>query len=251
MPEFAEVNIQVGYLRKHCSNWKTDRFGLTGRCEQFTNIPELERTQTVHEFFTDSQITDIYQRGKLIVITTNKGIIISHLMYCGRWSIESDPFVSNYKHHVKPPTEKTISFWLEDQKNRRLSFYDPQNQAKLRLYPGVTDLKRIEELASLGPEVMQTSFSAPGFATWSLTDFENDARVSRQSIEKYLLDQHRVAGLGRTYVRESLNAAHIDPKSRLNTLTSEQLKLIADTIVNMLQKSIDTKLDYGSIFESV
>ena len=64
MPEFAEVNIQVGYLRKHCSNWKTDRFGLTGRCEQFTNIPELERTQTVHEFFTDSQITDIYQRGK-------------------------------------------------------------------------------------------------------------------------------------------------------------------------------------------
>lgn len=248
MPEFPEVNIQIGYLREHCSDWKTERFGLTGRCEQFTNIPAAERTQTVLDFFTDSQITSIYQRGKLIVFVTNNGVLISHLMYCGRWSIEGEPFVSNYKHHTKPPTDKTMSFWLEDQRNRRLCFYDPQNQAKLRIYPGLTDLKLIKELATLGPEVIHTPFSTPGFTTWTLTAFRSAARVSHQFIGDFLLDQHKIAGLGRTYVREALRTVRVEPKRHIDSLSNEELEMIANTIISMLYTSISTKLDYQSVF---
>lgn len=249
MPEFPEVNIQISYLREHCFDWKTERFGLTGRCEHFKNISASERPQTVCDFFTGSRITSIYQRGKLLVFITNNGVLVSHLMYCGRWSIEGEPFVSNYKHHAKPPTDKTMSFWLEDQRNRKLCLYDPQNQATLRIYPGVTDLKLIKELAILGPEVIHTPFSAPGFTTWTLNTFLSAARVSRRPIGDFLLDQHKIAGLGRTYVREVLRTVHIEPTCPINSLSNKELESIANTIISMLQTSIKTKLDYRKVFE--
>lgn len=248
MPEFPEVNVLIGYLREHCLDWKTERFGLSGRCEHFKNISAPERTQTVLDFFTDSTITSIYQRGKLLVFVTNHGVLISHLMYRGRWSMEGEPFVSNYKHHLKPPADKTMSFWIEDQKNRRLCFYDPQNQAALRIYPGLTDLKLIKELAILGSEVIHTPFSAPGFATWTLNEFQSAAGVSCKPIEDFLLDQHKIAGLGRTYVREVLRIVCIEPRRPINSLSSKELEMIANTIISMLHTSIRTKLDYQSVF---
>lgn len=244
MPGFSEINVQVGYLREHCFNWQTVSFGLTGRCEHFKNIAVSERIQTVRDFFTGSQIKSIYQRGKHIVFVTNNGILTSHLMYRGRWSIEEVPFVSNYKHHQKPPTDKSMSFWLEDQKKRRLCFYDPQNQAKLYIYPDLSDLKSIKELTILGPEVIQTAFSAPGFEIWTLDMFRRVASVCRKSIGDFLLDQHKIAGLSRTNVQEVLHTVCIEPNRPISTISDEDLEKIANTVINILCTAIRLGQDY-------
>ena len=50
MPEFPEVNLQIGYLRERCIGWRTQCFGLTGRIEHFINIPVENRANDDHGY---------------------------------------------------------------------------------------------------------------------------------------------------------------------------------------------------------
>ena len=57
-------------------------------------------------------VENVTQRSKHVVIVLSTGVLTSHLMFKGRWSIAGDDFTSHYKHHKEPPTAKSVNFWI-------------------------------------------------------------------------------------------------------------------------------------------
>src|SRR5262245_24206021 len=107
MPEFAEVNLQVKWLRERVTGWRVDSFGYNG----WSHFPDLKdnprKDAILKEFFEGAEIEGVHQRGKFVVFHLSSGTMISHLMFKGRWSLAGEDFISNYKQHKNPPTEKS------------------------------------------------------------------------------------------------------------------------------------------------
>ncbi len=68
---------------------------------------------------------------------------------------------------------------------------------------------------------------------------------SAKKIKPYLLEQTLVAGLGNIYVDEVLFQAKIHPETISSELTTKQIHLLHDTIIEILQKA--TNLGGSSI----
>jgi len=250
MPEFSEVNIQVRYLQERCQNWKIAGFGYEG-WSHFQNVPEEGRDELLQEFFTDNEVVNATQRGKHVLIHTKKGILASHLMFKGRWSMGSEPFMSNYKNHKKPPTDKSCNFWMVGENGDRLNFHEPEYKGKVTIYPGITDAAQVEHLAKLGPEAMVYPETDPAFAEnpWTFEAFQAKAGRSKQAIKAFLLDQKKQAGIGNVYVCEGLYAAKVDPSRPANSLSDGELQAIYECTLGIMKDAIDTNLDYESVIQ--
>src|SRR5205807_10602373 len=64
------------------------------------------------------------------------------------------------------------------------------------------------------------------------------ARGARTSVQSFLLDQRRMAGLGNIYVSESLFRARVDPRRRAGALSPADWTRIASEVVPVLEASI-------------
>lgn len=248
MPEFAEVNLQVQYLQERCAGWKIKEFGYEG-WSHFQNLPEEGRDESLHSFFRDNELEAFTQRGKHVIIRTRNGSMLSHLMFKGRWSVEGEPFLSNYKHHKRKPTEKSNNFWMIADNGGRLNFHEPEYKGKVTVYPGQTP-GELDKLTTLGPEIIVTPMTDPDFATaWTLDDLRGRASRSKQAIKAFLLDQKKQAGLGNMYVCESLYLAGIAPSRPANSLSEQELSSLHTHCQEILQKAIDNQLDYDVLLQ--
>ncbi len=244
MPEFAEVNIQVQYLQKRCSGWKIASWGKEG-WGHFKKMPEEGREEALEAFFTDNCLESITQRGKQVILHTSKGVMSSHLMFRGRWSVEGDPFLSNYKHHKSQPTDKSRTFWIINDKGQRLNFHAPQYKAHVSAWPGESDPANLEALNKLGPEILVLPETDPAFTQeWTLDLFRDKAGRSRQAIKAFLLDQKRQSGLGNMYVCEALYDAGIAPSRPAKSLSEDETQNLHKACQDILRRAMETNLDY-------
>jgi len=248
MPELSEVNIQVRYLRERCVGWTVAEAGWKGK-RNFKALLARDGEQAVKSFLIGNTLTDITQRGKMVVLRTERGVMCSHLMFRGRWSVEGDPFTSNYKHHVEPPVERSRAFWVENTAGERLCLHTPEWMAHVEAHPNVHDPGRVEALSRLGPEVLVTPETDPAFdkAGWDFEAFASRAGRSRQAIKPYLLDQKKQAGLGNMYVCEALYRAQIDPGRQARELSDDELKRLHTAAQQILGAAIETDLDYAGL----
>jgi formamidopyrimidine-DNA glycosylase len=250
MPEFPEVNIQVRYLRERVKGWKITDCGWNGDTH-LANLPEDQRKAVCKSMFADNEIVDVTQRGKQIIFRMRQGIVTSHLMFRGRWSVVGDHFISNYKRHRDPPTESSNSFWLIGaQVTQRLNFYDPEYRAHVKVFPHANDPTEVEEVAKLGPEVLVLPETDPSFAdAWTVEEFRTQSARSKQAIKAFLLDQKRQSGIGNIYVCEALYRARIDPNRPAQSLSSDEAQALFEATRSLMQKAIDTNLDYDQVVE--
>jgi formamidopyrimidine-DNA glycosylase len=248
MPEFAEVNIQIRYLRERCLGWEVQSWGKEGWLH-FKNLPDDTREEALERFWPGNLIQDITQRGKQIIFRTARGVISSHQMFKGRWSVQADPFLSNYKQHKTAPTDKSRTFWIINTRGDRLNFHTPEYKAKIQGFPGIHNPADVEELSRLGPEVLLLPETDPAFASaaWSLADFSKQAARSKQAIKVFLLDQKRQSGLGNMYVCEALYDARVSPERPANALTPDELAALHAAAQDILRRAIDTNLDYNTL----
>lgn len=246
MPEFAEVNIQVAFMRERCLGWKIASFGYKGR-RHFKNLSESKREAQLKGFFEGNVLEDVTQRGKQVILRTRHGAVTSHLMFKGRWTIEGDPFTSNYKSHKELPKEKGNSFWIVSEDGQKLIFNDPENMGHVSIFPNRSP-GDIEALSKLGPEVLITDFTDPDFSDeWDLDFFASKASRSKKAIKAFLLEQKFQSGLGNMWVCESLYMAGIAPKRPAKELSPEEVERLHKAAIEIVQRAIDTQLDYDSI----
>ena len=249
MPEIAEVSVQVRYLQERCRGWKVKEWGKEG-WSHFQNLPDDTREAQLADFFKDNVIEDITQRGKQVLLRTKNGVMASHLMFKGRWSLQTEPFTSNYKNHKEKPTDKSRSFWIINEDGKRLNFHDPEYKAKVTAYPGIVDPKNVEHLAKLGPEVIVTEYTDPSFRDpWEFKGFQAKMAKSKQAIKKLLLDQEKQSGLGNMYVCEALYAAGIAPERPANGLSSEELHKLWEASQEVVKEAMSTNLDYDKVLK--
>ena len=86
-------------------------------------------------------------------------------------------------------------------------------------------------MGKLGPEPFDPAFSVEYFAA--------KLQKSQRNIKTVILDQVLVAGVGNIYADEALFMSRIHPSTAAGTLTIAQLELLRESIITVLQLSID------------
>jgi formamidopyrimidine-DNA glycosylase len=245
MPEFAEVNKQVSWLRARCEGATVQTFGYSGG--HFTALKDdPNKPQILNDFFTGASLQRVTQRGKHVVMHLSTGTLISHLMFAGRWSMEGDAFVSNYKHHKEVPTIQSINFWMKTTRGT-VHFHEPEYKGKVHVFPGVTS-GSVDELTALGPEIVVTDETDPDFvAPWTVETFRSGVARSKTAIKSFLLDQKKQAGIGNMYACESLYRAGIAPSRPSNSLSPSEASLLHQSVCDVINAAIQSDLDYATV----
>lgn len=255
MPEFAEVNKQVQWLRSRVVGWR-----VTGVKYTPGHFPALKddpaRAKKLAAFFEGATIEAVTQRGKHVVLALSTGTVTSHLMFKGRWTLRGEDYVSNYKHHREPPVPKATSFWLETDTVRtadgapgRLEFNEPEYKGKVHAHPGLT-AGQCADLRELGPDILQTPESDPAFAApFTAEGLIADAARTKTPIKVLLLDQKKQAGIGNMYACEALYRAKIAPNRAANAVTPTEAAVLHGAVVDLMAAVIASDLDYTDVMK--
>lgn len=161
----------------------------------------------------------IGRRGKYLLLTLDKQVIVSHLRMEGKYLL--------FPHQVPKNKHFHILFQLDD--GATLVYQDVRKFGTMELLQP-NQLETYFQKKKLGPE--------PTNATFDLADFARKLQVSKKLIKSYLLDQTLVVGLGNIYVDEVLWAAEIHPERISTSLSDSEISLLHDAIIRVLQLGI-------------
>jgi len=160
-------------------------------------------------------IDAIRRRGKFIVFDFyDDGHLLIHLRMSGRLLIKTTGLPRLKHEHV------VLNF-----KDRQLRFHDTRKFGRFYL---VRDANQI--LGRLGPEPLDSSFRAAGFATM----LKNRGCM----MKPLLLDQSFIAGLGNIYVDEALWDARIHPQKMAAELDALETKSLYHAIRKVLRRGL-------------
>ena len=248
MPELPEVNLQVRYLRARCIDATIKSYGYKGKRQFKATRAKGDEAAApkLDAFLHGNTLRRFSQRGKQLVIGTDRGLIVSHLMLSGRWSIESEPLIASYKTWAEPPPEWSRGVWLELEDGRTLTMHTPRWQATTSIHPGVHEPGKVAELTKGGPEAIVFAETDAAFAArpWTAGDLEKSASRSSKPIKALLLDQKQVCGLGNRYVCEALYNARIHPERVARELEGDELARVYRACVDILKVAVESDLDY-------
>jgi formamidopyrimidine-DNA glycosylase len=163
-------------------------------------------------------VTGVGRRGKYLVVDLDDGVrVLVHLSQAGRLDIESPARATRPKGGVlRLRFDDGSAFLVREHGSQRKAGW-------WVLGPGDEG-----PLARLGPEPDDEAF-----AELLLTSDSN------RRIHTVLRDQRTLAGLGRGYVDDVLNAVGLSPFSPLRSLSTEQRSALVTTIRSILADALD------------
>ncbi|MDP1834510.1 MAG: DNA-formamidopyrimidine glycosylase [Chlamydiales bacterium] len=164
------------------------------------------------------KIVSISRRGKWIVFTLSRNILLIHLRMTGKLFIDS----LEERHQ---PYER-VRLTLDDE--TELHYVDPRKFGKWSLLP-----KNSEILANVGVEPLSDDFA--------LKVFQDIIKNKKTRVKSLLLDQKYIAGLGNIYVDEALWESKVHPERRVDTLKPQEIKLLHKAIVNVLKGGVERR----------
>jgi formamidopyrimidine-DNA glycosylase len=189
MPELPEVETVVRTLRPQVvgqtisSVWSS---GLPLRMARKLDQMSLRNTSV------GATICAVRRRGKYILIDLDSGQgVLIHLGMTGRLTV-ADEREERVKH--------THVVWALPRK-RELRFVDPRRFGWVQ---ATSNLNGLPEILALGPDPLDEL---------DAEKLNQLLAASRAPIKAFLLDQHRLAGLGNIYVCEALFRARIHPRT--------------------------------------
>ena len=164
------------------------------------------------------KVTGVGRRGKYLVLALDGGVrVLVHLSQAGRLDIESPAKVTR-------PKGSVVRLRFDDGSAILVREYGSQRKAGWWvLGPGDDG-----PLSSLGPEPDDDAF-----AEFLMTS------DSTRRIHTLLRDQRTLAGLGRGYVDDVLNAVGLSPFTPMRTLTTEQRAALVDAIRSVLDDALE------------
>jgi formamidopyrimidine-DNA glycosylase len=213
MPELPEVETVVRGLRAP----------LVGRTIQsvWYDWAKVIQTPSPEQFAARIQgqtVRAINRRAKYILCELDHDILAVHLKMTGRL------YVTDAAHSERDDKWVHIRFGLDN--GQELRFSDARKFGRVYLAASVAEFA-----PTLGPEPLTDDFT---------TDILRERLAGRhRQIKALLLDQSFVAGVGNIYADESLYHAGIHPLRTADSLTTNELALLHETIRMVLNKGID------------
>jgi formamidopyrimidine-DNA glycosylase len=214
MPEMPEIETIARKLRKVVIGKRVTDVHLSG----------LPLRKPVTDAFATKlrghTIRKILRRGKYIIAELEpRAFWLIHLGMSGRILYHSP---------AKPGTKHTHAI-VRFSDSTQLEYQDPRRFGLLAAYD-VPRLGQVPEIRSLGMDPLSSDFNEERL--WPLL------KNSRQEIKSFLLDQHKVAGLGNIYICEALFFARLHPARRCFTLASEETTRLIHAVRKVLRGAI-------------
>jgi formamidopyrimidine-DNA glycosylase len=167
------------------------------------------------------RIESLGRRGKYLVWEFGEEVYLAqHLRMTGAVLCEPQP---------DPPH---VRVRLELEPRRRLVIVDARRFGTGELLLGAGALDAFFA-ARLGPEPFDELFTAD--------HLRRSARGRTGPIKGFLLDQHRIAGVGNIYADEALYRAGVHPRRPAGRLSAEQYVRVRESVIEALQAGIDAQ----------
>jgi len=239
MPELPEVENTVLNLNKLIvGNYIKD---------VWTNAPKLVRKgsfQALKKGIIKHKIQSVERRAKNIIILLDKDYaLLVHLKMTGHFLIGKWHIQNNQGQEKAVPCKEGILsekvngyihfiFYFED--GRELALSDLRKFAKI-IFGKKEKIYKEEGIYNIGTEALKIKIS------------ELRAVVSKSSknIKTFLMDQHKIAGIGNIYSDDILFKAKIHPLRPSSSLTDKEIKNIYNAMRSIL--SLAVKLGGTSI----
>lgn len=231
MPELPEVQTIVSDLSKILVGRK-----ITDVWFDAFNLVKYPRPDLFKKEIRDAKILGVRRRAKNILIDLDKDrTLLIHLkmtghLLIGKWIIKDGRCGA-----VEPPEIKEkinnyihLLLWLDREKMIGLS--DVRKFAKVLL--GNKNIIN-RELADLGPEPLESSFS--------FTVFNALIDSRKKSIKQVLMDQTVISGIGNIYSDDILWHAGVHPLRSAKYLNLGEKKRIWQSIKIILKKAIKSR----------
>jgi formamidopyrimidine-DNA glycosylase len=167
------------------------------------------------------RVVALRRRGKYLIWEAEEELfLLIHLRMTGNLLYDAPP--------ETPYTRALLG--LDD--GHELRFVDPRRFGTAALIAGEPALGAYLG-ARLGVEPFDEAFTAEHLRAL--------ARGSRTPVKAFLLDQHKIAGIGNIYADEALYRARVHPLRAAGKLTGAQWALLRETIRDALQAGIDAR----------
>ena len=218
MPELPEAETIVRDLRQR----------VVGATLAGVEVPREDilapgvTPKRLHSTLKGRRIEGISRRGKNVILLFNPGIrVVVNLGMSGRL-VTSDAKRAFELRHI------AARFELED--GRAVLYDDMRRFGRIDLLTAKTwgDWD-----ARLGVEPLSDEFTPERLYALS--------RTSISPIRNFLLDQHRVAGVGNIYANEALFRAGVRPSRRAKSLRRQEAARLRDALVAVLTESIEAR----------
>lgn len=189
MPELPEVETVVRTLRPEILGKAIREIWTSGRSLRLARPLDEAGLRAL---CIDTRIKAVRRRGKYILMDLSNGAgVLVHLGMTGRLRVQ---------HADDPRAKHTHVLWSLPGK-KELRFIDPRRFGWVQAAAKVDALR---EIAELGPDPL---------AELGVDQLADSLAGSGAPIKAFLLDQHRIAGLGNIYVCEALFRSGIHPRT--------------------------------------
>ncbi|MCX6703106.1 MAG: DNA-formamidopyrimidine glycosylase [Candidatus Zambryskibacteria bacterium] len=253
MPELPEVTTTVKGLNQVLPHliiadvWSDYHVGTKNKS------PEVIKNEKFLEYFKKEVIgktvLSAERRAKniLIHLSGEKTILIhmkmtGHLLF-GNYSFTGSKWTATDTGLLQDPFNQFIHFTLSLSNGKTLAFSDMRKFAKVTLFETNTRDSHID-LKNLGPEPL--SHLTKETLTQQLS------KKPRGVIKSVLMDQTVVAGVGNIYSDEILWLSGIHPERKVESLSTNEVGKIFDSMIEVLNTGIelggDSMSDYRNIY---
>lgn len=215
MPELAEVETLMRYLKKNILNWEIVSFRKNRNNLRYVLAPELKKV------IENNFIVDIQRRAKFLNIKlSNQNSIVVHLGMSGRLTFQAEGYKAEKHDHVQ------IGFADGSQ----LVFNDPRRFGMI--YCCASDeFDQQNFLKNMGVEPLTDQFSA--------SYLEKKLENKNTPIKIAIMDSRIVVGVGNIYAAESLFESRINPERIASMIDKGEIIKLVDAIKLVLTKAIE------------
>ena len=213
MPELPEVETTLRGIEPHVLNLPIERISIRESKLRW-KVPKKD----LEENLLGNYFSSIKRRAKYLILNSKKGSQLIHLGMSGSLRILFE--------EVKPQKHDHIDIVFKN--NCLLRFTDPR---KFGSFLWSKDPEVHPLLKDLGPEPLGNSFSGEYLFQVS--------RKRKVPLKNFIMNAKVLAGVGNIYASEALFLAGIRPQKRAGTISSKQYDLLAFSIKELLQNSID------------
>ncbi|MCD8338646.1 MAG: bifunctional DNA-formamidopyrimidine glycosylase/DNA-(apurinic or apyrimidinic site) lyase [Burkholderiales bacterium] len=215
MPELPEVEVTRRGLVKRIKGHVCT--GAVVRETRFRRpVPE-----NLSELLEGQTLNDIERRGKYLIWEFSNGVLLSHLGMSGVLRVR-DIGEEVIKHDH-------VDLVFDD--NLIVRYHDPRRFGFMTWFNSKKEVMELPEIQKLGAEPLEDSFNG-------MYLYEAFRKLTAP-VKPILLNGEIVVGVGNIYCSESLFKAGIRPTVRANKISKPRTELLANSIKEVLNASIE------------
>jgi formamidopyrimidine-DNA glycosylase len=189
-----------------------------------------QRPARLRDAAEGQRVRAVERRGKYLLLRLDQGLLTLHFKLDGQllWLRDAEEF-GRRANRGKDKVHADVAFELE---TGVLAFADRRHFGRVWAWNSEDECP---SLARIGMDALSREFSAPRLAAL--------LAISRRPVKEFLLDQSRVAGIGKIYSCEALWHARVSPRRRANRLRLREARGLHKAIVSVLRRALECCLD--------